>query len=39
MKKGGERGMVVVFPVGTRGKSGQDEGNSWLLTPSLPSLN
>ena len=39
MKKGGERGMVVVFPVETRGKSGQDEGNSWFLTPSLPSLN
>ena len=39
MKKGGERGMVVVFPMGTRGKRGQDVGNSWFLPPSMPSLN
>ena len=31
--------MAVVFPVGTRGKSGQDAGNSWILSPSMPSLN
>ena len=39
MKKGGERSMADVFPLGTRGKSGQDEGNNWFLPPSLPSLN
>ena len=38
MRKGGERGMAVVFPMGTRGKRGQDVGNSWL-PPSMPSLN
>ncbi|RVW36881.1 hypothetical protein CK203_103178 [Vitis vinifera] len=30
------RGSVMV---GTRGKSGQDAGNSWILSPSMPSLN
>ena len=39
MKKGGERSMVDVFPLGTCGKSGQDEGNNWFLPPLLPSLN
>ena len=39
MRKGGERVMAIVFPVGTRGKSGQDAGNSWILPPSKPSLN
>ena len=39
MRKGVERVMAVVFPVGTRGKSGQDAGNSWILSPSMPSLN
>ncbi|RVW12498.1 Paladin [Vitis vinifera] len=38
-KKGGERIMAKVFPVGTRGKRGQEVGNSWFLPPSLPSLN
>ena len=38
-KKGGEKIMAEAFPVGTRGKRGQEVGNNWFLPPSLPSLN
>ena len=31
--------MAEAFPVGTRGKRGQEVGNNWFLPPSLPSLN
>ena len=32
-KKGGERIMAEVHPVGTRGKRGQEVGNNWFLSP------